>query len=245
MPPPDPQVLAQQEGLRKIFASIQLLRDQKLRGFRVDIEVDSTIFGDAAQEKADRTEFLAAVTGFMEKAMQISAQMPEATPLMGKFLQFGVRGFRVGRDLEAAIEDFCDLAEEASKRMAAQKASQPSPEQLKAQADQAKAQAQIQTTQMKGQIDQQKMQGEMANTKLKIQGDQQQAAAEVQRQQAETQGEVFNSQVDLQDKQYDMRIKQLEMQIENMRLQSDLAKAHASVEAARNQPMPQPPPGLV
>jgi multidrug efflux pump subunit AcrA (membrane-fusion protein) len=48
MPPPPPippEVLAKIEAVKRIGAAIQLLRDEKLRGFRVDIEVDSTIYG--------------------------------------------------------------------------------------------------------------------------------------------------------------------------------------------------------
>src|SRR5580692_11264619 len=41
--------------------AIQLLRDDKLRGFRVDIETDSTIQQDANEDKAQRTDFVEAM----------------------------------------------------------------------------------------------------------------------------------------------------------------------------------------
>ena len=175
----------------------------------MDIEVDSTIFGDAAQEKADRTEFLTAVTTFMEKAFQIGQMVPEAAPLMGKFLQFGVRGFRVGRDLETSIEDFCDEMTTISKRMASQKASQPNPEQLKLQAEQVKAQAQLQDAQQK------------------IAGDKIKAQAEMQSQSVQAQAEQANSQIDLQQAGLDTQQRQLELEIEKIRLQIELAKAQS------------------
>src|ERR1019366_3977367 len=43
-----------------------MLRDGVMRRFRLDIENDSTITGNETQEKQDRTDFLEAVTKFLE-----------------------------------------------------------------------------------------------------------------------------------------------------------------------------------
>src|SRR5437764_6747301 len=51
------------------------------------------------------TLFRSEVTKYLQTSLAMSAQVPEITPLLGKLLQFGVRGFRVGRDLEATIEE--------------------------------------------------------------------------------------------------------------------------------------------
>jgi hypothetical protein len=213
-PPVDPVMQDKQQGLQRIAKAIQLLRNEKLRGFRVDIEVDSTIYGDQQQEKGDRTAFIASVTQFLQQAMQISAMMPEAAPLLGKFLQFGVRGFKVGRDLEQAIEDFCDASVIAAKRHAQMAASQANPEQIKAQAVQMKAQADIQQTQMK------------------LQGDQAKNQAEVQRQAIESQATQFNAQQDQQQKQADIQMRQMEMQIEQMRMEVEKIKAQSAMKTA-------------
>ena len=218
-----PEIMAKLEGLKRISDAIGLIRDEQLRGFRVDIEVDSTVFGDAAQEKVDRTEFLTAISGFMEKALQMGQMVPESAPLMGKFLQFGVRGFRVGRDLESAIEDFCDKAGDMAKAAAQQRGQQPNPEQLKLQADTIKAQSGLQ------------------ETKMKVQGDQAQAAAEVQRQQIENQGEARSAQAEMQSKQAELRMRELELEIEKLRMQTELAKAHQAHQEAM---MPKVPAGI-
>ena len=229
-----PELMAKMEGLKRIAAAISLLRDEKLRGFRVDIEVDSTVYGDAAQEKQDRVEFVESVTKFIETAGQIGAQVPQAVPLLGKMLQFAVRGFRVGRDLEAAIDDFTDEMD----KMAEQKASappQPNPEQVKAQAAMATAQSDLQQAKIKSQ-------GDLQQTQLKSQADAAQGQAEVQRQQVENAGEQANAQADAQRAQDDMKMRMMEMQIEHAKLVFEAEKLRAqermAVHNSMNPPVP-------
>lgn len=218
-PQPNPQVQAKMAALQRIMAGIKLIRDEALRGFRVDIEVDSTIYADAAQEKQDRTEFLMQITKFMEMAAQLGAQVPPSVPLMGKLLAWGVRGFRIGRDLEMAIEDFTEQATVFAHQAAQNAMNAPNPEMLKAKSDAAKTQAQIQGIQLKNQ----------AESKA--------ADAEVQRQQLQNQSDQAMAQADMQSKQVDLQIKQMEKQIEELRIhveqikaQADVQKSHAMVQ---------------
>lgn len=211
LPQLPPQMLDKLQGLQRIAKSLKLIRNEKLLGFRVDIEVESTIYADQQQEGQQRTAFLAAVTKYLQQAMQISAMMPQAAPFLGKLMQFGVRGFKIGRDLEQSIEDFCDEATIFAKQHAEQASQQPNPIQLKAQADLAKSQADLQQAHMK------------------MQSDQQQAQAEIQRQQIENQGEIANSQADTQQKALDMEMRKMELQIELTRLQVEKMKAEAAL----------------
>jgi hypothetical protein len=239
-PPLPPEAMAKMEGLKRIAAAIGLLRDEKLRGFRVDIEVDSTVFADAAQEKQDRIEFIESTTKYLQTALAMSAQVPEITPLLGKLLQFGVRGFRVGRDLESAIEDFCDEAEQMAKKRAAQmqqQQGQPNPEQVKAQAAMATAQSDLQQAKIKSQSD-------LQQTQVKSQADSQQAQAEVQRQQVEAQAEAANSQAEMQRTMMDMKMRAMEQEIEKYKLQVQVMQLHsdnhrATMEALKPPAAPQ------
>jgi hypothetical protein len=117
--------------------AIELLRNDALRSFRIDIETDSTIAVDEAQEKSDRAEFLTSAATFLEKALPIAQGVPQIAPLLGQMLLFGVRGFRVSRDLESAFEE----AIEAMQQQAQQPAEpRPDPEMVKVQGQlQAKA----------------------------------------------------------------------------------------------------------
>ena len=150
MPPPltpeQQEAKKQQEKIAFLMQAIQLLKDEKLRGFRIDVETDSTIQPDANQEKMARVEFLKASMEFMTGAAQIGAMNPQAIPLMGKMYQFGARGFRVSRDLEAAIDEFTDQMTMAAKQAIANP--QPSPEQVKAEGEQQKTAAEVEKTKM-------------------------------------------------------------------------------------------------
>jgi hypothetical protein len=212
VPPVPPEVMQKIQALQRIAGAIKLLRDERSRGFRVDIEVDSTIFPDAAQEKQDRTDFITRVTQFIGQSMQMGAQMPEAIPLLGKLLLFGVRGYRIGRDLEMAIEEFTDVAVPAAQRHMQQEAAKPNPLMIKAQADVAKSNAQIE------------------GIKLKTQSEQAGSQAEVQRQQLQNQGDQAQAQADIQESQLDVKMREMEMQIEVMRAQVEKIKAQAEIQ---------------
>jgi len=166
-----PQETPEQKEQRKlamILQAIQLLRNDKLRGFRIDIETDSTVQGDAEQEKAQRIEFLGGVTKFIEQAGQITQMIPEFAPLAAKMLAFAVRGFRVGRDLEAAIEDFSEKAELDAKTAAANPQQKPNPEQIKADSEKYKADKEIQRQQLENQGEQQNNMIDLESKKLDV-----------------------------------------------------------------------------
>lgn len=97
--------------MQRIEQAIQLLKSDRLRTFKIDCETDATVAPDQKAEKEARVEFLTAVTPFIEKASQVGATAPQLAPLLMKMLDFGVKGFRTGRTLEAAIEETIQTAE--------------------------------------------------------------------------------------------------------------------------------------
>ena len=138
---PDDQALVPQ--------AIELLKNNPMRTFRIEVATDSMLYQDEQQEKADRVEFLGAVGTYLEKAVQASQAMPpEATPLLMDLLKFGVTGYRVGRELEGEFDTLADHIKQASKNPPAPK---PDPAMEKVKADlqiaQQKAQLEIQTRQ--------------------------------------------------------------------------------------------------
>lgn len=135
-----PRVLAIMTRIKK---AIDLLKSDVTRGYRIDIETDTMVAGDVQQERADATEFLSAVTKFIEAAQMIGGQNPAAIPLMAKMLQWGVRKFRTGRDLEATIDEFADKAEKTAAASAAAMQGHQSPEAAKGAAATMQAQAEI------------------------------------------------------------------------------------------------------
>jgi hypothetical protein len=175
---PESPEAKQLRKLQMIAEALQLLRDDKLRGFRIDIETDSTVQGDAQEEKAARIEFIEGVTKFIEVGAQVTMQVPEFAPLAAKMLQFAVRGFRVGRDLESAIEDFCEKAEQDAKKKASMPPP-PNPEMIKAQSEQMKIQGEIQRQNVQSQADMKIAQMDIQMKQLELQMEQLRSRAEI------------------------------------------------------------------
>lgn len=186
---------------------IQLLRDDRMRGFLIDIETDSTVQPDEDAEKQRRTEFITGIGAFLTQAGEIVAQAPALAPMITEMLLFVVRGFRVGRSMEEIIE----RSMQAAAQQMMQKAQQPDP---KLQAEQAKAQL----AQQKGQMDMQAK------------------AADIQGKQALNQQELEIKQQELQLKREELEIKRQELQLQlqadqqKMALESHMAQQKASIE---------------
>ena len=150
--------------------ALALLRNEAAKNFRVEVTSDSMIFQDEQQEKADRMEFLAAMSGFLQQAVPAAQATPELTPMLVEMLKFGVTAFKAGKGLEGMIDETADKFREQAK-MAEGQPKPPSPEQQKMQMqmqiEQSKIQAKQAEMQLQLQIDQQKMQMQMELEKAK------------------------------------------------------------------------------
>lgn len=142
--------------------AIVMLKDEPVRNFAIDIETDTLVQLDEQADKQARVEFLTAAGGFLREAAQAGQQDPSLIPVLGQMMLFGVRGFKVGRELEGVFEQY--LAQASQKAMQPQQPQQdPAAAQAQAQmqVDQAKMQAQMQAEQAKMQMEAQKAQQEM------------------------------------------------------------------------------------
>jgi len=150
--------------------ALALLRNEAAKNFRVEVTSDSMIFQDEQQEKADRMEFLSAMSGFLQQAVPAAQMTPELTPMLVEMLKFGVTAFKAGKGLEGMIDETADKFREQAK-MAEGQPKPPSPEQMKLemqmQIEQAKMQADQQKMQMQQQIEQAKIQGQIELEKAK------------------------------------------------------------------------------
>lgn len=83
---------------------VELLRNDMMRSFRIEIETDSTIQADEQAEKDSRTELLTAVGNYLGQASEIVNSSPAMAEMAGELLMFAVRTYRPGRTLEETIE---------------------------------------------------------------------------------------------------------------------------------------------
>ena len=134
--------------------ALQLLKDEPAKNFRIEVTSDSMIYQDEQQEKADRIEFLKAVTGFMQGAVPMAQAVPEFAPVLMEMLKFGVTAFKAGKGLEGLIDETADKYRNQVKAMEGQ----PKPPPLEIQKIQAQAQAKAQELQAQAQLEMQKLQ---------------------------------------------------------------------------------------
>jgi hypothetical protein len=139
-----PQTIALMSGLQEqapefqqaFMPAVELLRQDAMRSFRIEIETDSTIAIDEQGDKQAATEFLTAMGNYMASSLPMAQQAPELLPVVGQGAVFLARRFRAGRQLEGAIEQAFQALEQRAQQMAQQpQQQQPDAAMLKAQAD--------------------------------------------------------------------------------------------------------------
>lgn len=188
----------------------QLLKNDVLREFRVDVETDSTIRTDEDADRQSRTEFMTAASSFLQQAVAAGEQAPALAPFLGELLMFGIRSFKTGRTMEPAFEEALRQLQKQSKEP------RPNPEMQKVQAQMQLEQQKAQTT------------AQLEREKMNIAAQQEQMV-----QQAQAQQELQRQQIEDQRAERDAeRQANLERYKAELQVQADLQKAQAERETA-------------
>lgn len=198
-PPPPPQQ-PMDPALLKVPTwedILGLMRSEKRRQFKIDVETDSTIAGTLSSDMTGLSQVLTAIS----EAMQELAPMVEEGVLpvdaAKEIIMTVIRRARMG----LAVEDAFDKLQAPKPK--------PDPEQIKAQAGtqqaQVKAQADIQVAREKGQID---IQVAQAEQQAQEQQNQQEQALEAQR---ATQDAHLKMQLDAATKQHEQALEQMRL----------------------------------
>jgi len=200
-------MLKEAEETVPIEAVVELLRDDRARGFAFEIATDSTIMTDEMQEKQSRNEFLGVVAQATQALTGLAVMGEAGAALAGGFLKFVTAPYRVGRELNGLIDDFVDAAPQMAAQMAGQgngEAEQAIAEANKklADAEMTKAQAAVANVQAKAALDQAENQRKIAELQIKAKADQAKTEQENQKLQlqlgdlqakgAKTQAEIDN-----------------------------------------------------
>lgn len=121
-----------------VAATLAMLKDDTARNFRIDVETDSTLEPDQAEEKQTAVELTTAVGAFLKEAgPMMAAGGPEVADMLGEMLLFVVRRFGNNVDqLEKKIEAMVEAAKKP-------KPPAPNPEMMKAEATVKKTDADI------------------------------------------------------------------------------------------------------
>jgi hypothetical protein len=203
-----------------VMPALEMLKNEPMRNFRIEVEADSMVQMDEQQEKSDRMEFLTATGTFLQKALPVVQESPQIGPLLIEMMKFGVTGFKVGKSIEGMFDQTLDQL----KQQAANPQQKPDPETMKIQAQQQQVQMQAQIDQqhkqMDAQIESQRMQME---AQIEQQRQQNEMAVEAHKQEMQARQIEHQNQLEAQRNQLqaqtDAQLEQLKMQQEE-RLQS-------------------------
>jgi len=84
--------------------AVELLKNEGISEYRLNIEADSMSAVDWAEERDSRTQFLQATGQFVSMVTPLIQAKPEATPMVLQLLQWALAGFRVGKGIEGVLD---------------------------------------------------------------------------------------------------------------------------------------------
>lgn len=199
---------------------IKLLRDDKARSFAFQIDEESTVLADEASEKQSRNEFMAAFATASQALMPLVQMGPEGAKLAGGMLKFQLGPFRVGRELDALIDEWIDsVANMPPQQGQDDGAAELAAAQMKlADAEIQKAQAQTMKVQADAQAKNAELQGKMQELQIKASKDQQDAELKV--------GQM---QLAMSKQEQDFAAKMAITEAQINKLQADTAKILSSI----------------
>ena len=185
---------ARAKDLEEFARALKILRSDKLRGFRVDIETDSTIAADAEADKAAAVELFAGTMQGINAIAPIAQVAPELIEPIGDMLMFVYRRFRVGRSMESKLEEA--IVKVGERIEAAAQNPPPSPEQVKAQAEIQKQEMETKRAQEEFAMDKERQRMELEALRVKSEIDiaQMMAKLEVEKQKLELEREKLGLQ---------------------------------------------------
>jgi hypothetical protein len=152
----DPQSIAEQSNMQHSMdkellpQAIELIKNPRQARLRVAIRPESVAMVDYAQLKAERTDYINALSMFMQSATPLMESDPAAKPFLLELLKWGLAGFKGAQEIEGVMDKAIEASVEAEKEK--QENPQPDPEAAK---EQAKLQGEMQKIDAKGQMDMQ------------------------------------------------------------------------------------------
>lgn len=123
-----PEKLGAMTGMEVTPEMMQVLRDDLSRKYRIDIETDSTIRGDAARNQEAMASFISGTAEYAAAVTPITQSAPIlAAPFIEIYTSFA-RQFNLGKQAEDALDMLAQKARESAKQ--AEQPPPPSPEQV-------------------------------------------------------------------------------------------------------------------
>jgi len=152
----EPETIAEQSNMQNsqdadlLPEAIKLIKDPSKARLRITIRPESVAMVDYAELKAERTDYINALSMFMQSVGPIMESDPSTTPFLLELLKWGLAGFKGASEIEGVMDKAIESSLEAEK----EKQDNPQPDPAEA-AEKAKIEGQMQVIQAKGQSDMQ------------------------------------------------------------------------------------------
>jgi hypothetical protein len=168
-----------------IQQAVELIKNSQELVWRVQVRPESVAMVDFAALKQERTEYLMAVSQFLQSSGPLIETEPASAPMLMEMLKWGLAGFKGSQDIEGVIDR---AMEQMAQKLAQPQEQQPDPEaqkmQMQMQLEQTKSQAAMQLEQAKNQgamqLEQQGLQIDMQRIQAELQAKIQEKQADIQ-----------------------------------------------------------------
>ena len=100
----EPEILERITGIEVTDEMLEIMRNDKLRNYQIDVETDSTIFANEEETKRTRIEFASVFGDYLVKAIEATRAAPEITPIAFEMLKFVSGAWKIGRNFEDVID---------------------------------------------------------------------------------------------------------------------------------------------
>lgn len=117
-----------EQDRRVVQAAIQMLKDQRVRDLRIDVDEESMVALKDEDDKRSALEFVGQMQPMIAATAQAMNESPALLDVSAEAMLFAARRFRAGRDFEGALESFADATRqqaEAARKEAQSKPPQP------------------------------------------------------------------------------------------------------------------------
>lgn len=145
-----------------VDGALQMLLDDHLFGFNIDIQPDSLTQADWSLQQEQRMAYAQSLSQYLGAALPIAQQNPELGPLLVQIIKFMSVGFKGSSELEGTLDSILDSMQE---NPPAPKEEEENPEAVKAKAEAAKIEQDMATEQQRFAMEQQQAQEKFALTK--------------------------------------------------------------------------------
>ena len=180
-----PEQLQKMTGMQLTQEELAIMKNDLSRVYAIDVETDSTIAADDAEERGQRLEMVKTLTDYLNAYLPLAQQNLMPADMVKQTLLFVIRSFKYGRQMEDAITALPDNVAQLQQLQTQLQQAQQQMEQQAQQMQQMQGQNQ-QMQQALGKVDQQKSAVEAAKAQAEIANDTAMTGADVDLKRAQT-----------------------------------------------------------